>query len=174
VYIVPFIEQNNNVLNYNASYLTTMAQMDERCGYAQYRREYMQFPPSNVQPPHYPDNTTSADCGLWNSAYNNAYGPNPCFSVYEIGQQCPLLSDPIGYPTDLEVISPGLPVYFNRTDVKKAMHAPLDANWAECSSEPVLVADGGYGGPEQLGDTSPDPIQRVLPRVIEATNRVLV
>jgi carboxypeptidase D len=29
-------------------------------------------------------------------------------------------------------------------------------------------------GPEGEGDTSPDPVQSVLPRVIEATNQVLV
>jgi carboxypeptidase D len=31
-----------------------------------------------------------------------------------------------------------------------------------------------HTGPEQLGDTSADPIQGVLPKLIEATNRVLI
>lgn len=44
------------------------------------------------------------------------------------------------------------------------MHAPMDIDWAECSG-PVFTEDG---------DTSLDPIQSVLPQVIEATNRVLV
>lgn len=174
IYTLPFLEQNNNVLGYNSSYLADVAQMDQACGYADYRQDYMQFPPADVQPPHYPDNTTAAECGLWHNAYDAAYGPNPCFNVYEIGLQCPLLSDPLGYPTDLVYSSPGLPVYFNRTDVKKAMHAPMNVTWSECASQGVFVADGGSGGPEQYGDTSPDPIQGVLPRVIEATNRVLV
>lgn len=36
--------------------------------------------------------------------------------------------------------------------------------------------EGGYytGGPEGEGDLSPDPIQGILPQVIEATNRVLI
>lgn len=52
------------------------------------------------------------------------------------------------------------------------MHAPLDIEWSECSSEGVFV---NYGeGPEGEGDNSLDPIQHVLPQVIEATNRVLV
>ena len=50
------------------------------------------------------------------------------------------------------------------------MHAPMDVEWLECKG-PVFVGDGG---PEDEGDSSPDPIQYVLPRVIEATNRVLV
>jgi len=99
--------------------------------------------------------------------------------VYEIGLQCPLLSDPLGFPTDLQFVSPGLPVYFNRTDVKIAMHAPMNVSWDECNGGVFLADDGkgggpGSGGPEAYGDTSPDPIQGVLPRVIQSTNRVLV
>jgi carboxypeptidase D len=63
-------------------------------------------------------------------------------------------------------------VYFNRTDVKKALHAPESVDWSECSAEPVFV--GGDGGPEQEGDFSANPIEKVLPQVIEATNRVLI
>lgn len=47
----------------------------------------------------------------------------------------------------------------------------MDVGWSECSSQAVFVGDGG---PEGYDDTSPDPIQSVLPRVIEATNRVFV
>ncbi len=67
--------------------------------------------------------------------------------------------------------SPGSPqTYFNRTDVKQAMHAPLDHDWYECQG-PVFIGDGG---PQSEGDISLDPIQKVLPQVIEATNRVLI
>lgn len=51
------------------------------------------------------------------------------------------------------------------------MHAPMDVKWSECAAKPVFK---GSAGPEQRGDTSLDPIQYVLPRVIEATNRVLI
>lgn len=80
-------------------------------------------------------------------------------------------SDPLGYPTDLAYSYPLLtPLYFDRADVKAAMHAPTDVDWEECSG-PVFV---GRGGPYGNGDTSADPIQSVLPKVIEATQRVLV
>ena len=102
--------------------------------------------------------------------YLSAYAVNPCFNVYEPNLQCPLLSDPLGFPSDLIYSYPGLPPYFNRSDVKKAMHAPEDTDWALCTG-PVFV---GEGGPENRGDTSADPLQAVLPRVIEATNRVLM
>jgi carboxypeptidase D len=61
-------------------------------------------------------------------------------------------------------------IYFNRSDVKTAIHAPQDVDWSECSG-PVFAGDGGpYGN----GDSSADPIQSILPKVIEKTNRVLV
>jgi carboxypeptidase D len=53
------------------------------------------------------------------------------------------------------------------------MHAPQNITWAECSG-PVFIGEGGFGGPESAGDLSADPIQHVLPQVIEATNRVLI
>ena len=63
------------------------------------------------------------------------------------------------------------PAYFNRADVKTALHAPASSKWAMCNSARVFV---GRGGPQREGDLSPDPIQSVLPKVIQATNRVLV
>ena len=76
-----------------------------------------------------------------------------------------ILLDPLGFPTNLVYSYPGLsPVYFDRADVKAAMHAPTYIDWAECSG-PVFFNNE---------DNSLDPIQHVLPQVIEATNRVLV
>ena len=70
----------------------------------------------------------------------------------------------MGFPTNLAFSYPALtPLYFDRADVKAAFHAPADVEWQECSG-PVFVSR----------DNSADPIQKVLPQVIEATNRVLV
>ncbi|KAG0650120.1 Serine-type carboxypeptidase F [Hyphodiscus hymeniophilus] len=169
---VPFVVQNNNVIGLNASYIAQLEELDKTCGYSEYREEYMKFPPSGVQPPKYFDTDADAACDLADAATNAAFAPNPCFNSYEINTQCPMPSDPLGFPTDVEYEYPGLtPVYFDRTDVKHAMHAPLNIAWAECSG-PVFAKSSG--GPEDEGDFSPDPIQNVLPQVIEATNRVLV
>ena len=172
-----FITQNNNVLQYNDSFLADMAKWDKECGWEEFRNKYLAFPPAGMQPP-VPE--PGDKCNLWAKAYDAAYATNPCYNPYELGFQCPLLSDPLGYPTDLMYSYPGLPVYFNRSDVKKAMHAP-DIEWLECAAKPVFIGASGYGdkspgsgGPEGYGDLSPDPIQGVLPNVIEATNRVLV
>jgi carboxypeptidase D len=49
------------------------------------------------------------------------------------------------------------PVYFNRQDVKAAIHAPVNVQWSECNSS-VFVGSG---------DTSPLPAWNVLPRVMK-------
>jgi len=170
---IPFILENNAVLGYNASFLAQMEALDKSCGYAEYREKYLTFPPSGQQPETFFNYSSPTDlaCDVFDTAYSAAYNVNPCYNVYEIGTQCPILSDPLGFPTGLLYSYPGLPVYFDRADVKAAMHAPQNVTWAECSVKPVFIGDGG---PEQEGDTSPDPIQHVLPQVIEATNRVLI
>jgi carboxypeptidase D len=168
---VPYVMQNNNMIGLNASYIAQLEELDKTCGYAEYRETYLTFPPPGVQPPKYFDYTADAACDVADAATNAAYGPNPCFNSYEINTQCPMPSDPLGFPTNVVYSYAGLtPVYFDRADVKNAMHAPQNIDWAECSG-PVFVGDGG---PEGEGDLSADPIQKVLPQVIEATNRVLV
>ncbi|KAF2097508.1 serine-type carboxypeptidase F, partial [Rhizodiscina lignyota] len=168
---VPWIQQNNNILGFNDTFLKHLDVQDKRCGYAAYREQYLTFPASGMQAPAYFNFTSQADCDLWTLAHNEAFHTNPCFNVYEPNLQCPLLSDPLGWPTDLQYSYAGLPIYFNRTDVKKAMHAPMDVSWLDCSLSPIFLGDGG---PEDEGDLSPDPIQSVLPRLIESTNRVLI
>jgi carboxypeptidase D len=62
------------------------------------------------------------------------------------------------------------------TDHASALHAPLNVTWTECSRKWVFKGGfkNGGAGPEAENDRSPDPIQGVLPQVIDATKRVLV
>jgi len=164
----PFIEENNNMIGLNKSYLATLESLHETCGYKDYIEKYLTFPASGIQPVT-PDNFD--DCRISGMAEEAGFKVNPCFNSYEINTQCPMPSDPLGFATDLASSYPLLtPIYFDREDVKKAMHAPMDVAWQECSG-PVFVGDGG---PEGEGDLSADPIQSVLPYIIEKTQRVLV
>lgn len=143
--------------------------MYETCGYKNYTDTYLTFPPSGMQPPE--PTSIAEGCDMFDTVFNEALNPNPCFDVYEINTMCPLLWDVLGFPGSLGYLSPGYnEPYFNRTAVRNAMHAPADINWEECSG-PVFI---GNGGPQGEGDLSADPIQKVLPQVIEATQRVLV
>lgn len=146
--------------------------MHESCGYADYIDRYLQFPPSGLQPPVYFNFSSDASCDVFDLIDSAAFDPNPCFDIYEIPAMCPLLWDVLSFPTQLVYTPDGATTYFNRTDVKKAMHAPLDANWMECTDQAVFIGNGT--GPEGEGDNSADPTQKVLPQVIESTNRVLV
>jgi len=56
------------------------------------------------------------------------------------------------------------PLYFDREDVKKAIHAPGNYTWAECSLVDVFPN----------GDASPPPAFSVLPNVIEKSERSLI
>lgn len=161
MYMLDFAVQNNNILGYNQSFLDHLAELDQECGFAEFKEQYMQYPPSGVQPPL---EANEGKCGSWNLAYEAAYAVNPCFNVYFPVYPCPLQSDPLGYPTDLQYSYPGLPIYFDRSDVKEAMHAP-NISWLECAPHDVF---------KKGIDSSLDPIQYVLPKVIEATGRVLV
>lgn len=122
---MPFVLRNNNILTLNDSFVAQLEAQHETCGYADYLDKYLTFPASGVQPTKYFNDSTDGDCDLWGAALTAAFNPNPCFNVYQIAGLCPLMSDPLGYPTDLLYSYPGLPVYFNRDDVKKAMHAPV-------------------------------------------------
>lgn len=174
----PFLEHNQNILNLNNSFMESLSDMHQQCGYADYIDKYLTFPASGQQPEIYYNSSANASCNVFNTANFGLLTVNPCFDIYEITDNCPIVSDVLGFPTQLSQDQYNT-TYFNRTDVKEAMHAPLDVTWMECSAGQVFIGgpeiDGYYsGGPQGEGDLAPDPIQHVLPQVIEATNRVLI
>ena len=168
---VPYVQEYNNILNLNQSFVNTLVELDKSCGYADYREKYLQFPATGVQPPTFFNFTSQANCDVFDMIDNAALQVNPCFDIYETNSQCPLLWDVLSFPTQLVFTPEGADTYFNRSDVKAALHAPAYVDWAECSVDPVFL---GKGGPQAEGDLSADPIQKVLPQVIDATGRVLI
>lgn len=56
------------------------------------------------------------------------------------------------------------PVYFDRADVKAAIHAPSEVVWAECGETNVFPN----------GDSSLPPAFTVLPNVIEKSQRFVI
>lgn len=169
--VVPFVKDNANLFNFNESFMNELEHLHKSCGYSDFIDKYLTFPPPEEQPIKIFNYTTDANCDVFDMVYNEIFHINPCFDLYEINQMCPLLWDVLAFPTSLDYQAPGSSVYFDRKDVKRALHAP-NMNWSGCSAEPVYV--GGSSGPEQEGDNSANPIEKVLPQVIEATNRVLI
>ncbi|KAF2672312.1 alpha/beta-hydrolase [Microthyrium microscopicum] len=157
--VVPFIKANQQFFPFSASQMSSLEKSHKSCGYDTYIDTYLQFPPPKKQPAIA---ASKSGCGLFNTAYNEISNINECFNVYDVNQTCPTPVDQLGDNP-----------YFNRADVKAAFHAPSTTTWTECSNNNVFV--GGYGrGPEGEGDLSADSIQKVLPQVLEATNRVIV
>ena len=74
---------------------------------------------------------------------------------------CPILFDSLGFPGSFDYLPEGGQIYFNRTDVKKAINAP-DIPWAECSSG---VLDTDTSLPSHIS---------VLPNVIERSARTVI
>ncbi|KAJ6131487.1 hypothetical protein N7523_001193 [Penicillium sp. IBT 18751x] len=168
---VPFVQKNANLFGFNETFMADLEHLHKKCGYADYIDKYLTFPPPHEQPPLFFNYTKDAKCDVFDMIYEETFKVNPCWDLYEVSSMCPLLWDVLAFPGSLDYQAPGSTVYFDREDVKKAMHAP-NITWSECSNEPVFV--GGSAGPEQEGDTSANPIEKVLPQVIEATNRVLI
>lgn len=75
---VPWIQKNNNILGFNQTFLDHLESQDKRCGYAEYREQYLTFPASGQQPPKYFNYTSDADCDLWTLAHDEAFRTNPC------------------------------------------------------------------------------------------------
>ena len=138
----------------------------------QWMQEYFQFPPPANQP-HVSRFEPNASCGTQAMAYEAIYTVNPCFNVYHITDVCPFVEDWLLYQRPYTTQP-----YFNRTDVREALPAPpakcFHDWWNECSIFSVFRGPYSGEGPEGNNDRSPDPIQSVLPQVIEATNRVLI
>ena len=74
---VPFVQQFNNVLGFNASFVAQLEASHQSCGYADFLDQFLVFPPNGTQPAKYFNSTSDADCDLWGSIYNAAYAPNP-------------------------------------------------------------------------------------------------
>jgi carboxypeptidase D len=56
------------------------------------------------------------------------------------------------------------PIYFDRKEVKEAIHAPVNVTWVECSNINVFPN----------GDASLPPVFTVLPGVIEKSKRSVI
>jgi carboxypeptidase D len=65
-------------------------------------------------------------------------------------------------------------IYFDREDVKAAIHAPSNVKWSLCGERRSVFNRHDPPGPEGEGDADPDPIQTVLPQVCSRRTAVLM
>ncbi|THU78094.1 alpha/beta-hydrolase [Dendrothele bispora CBS 962.96] len=144
----------------------TMASIDAtaaRCNYADYMEKFVTYPPTGLLP--LPGTSTEADrgCDIWDMIFNAALAVNPAFNIYRVFDTFPILWDVLGFPGSFPN-EQTTPLYFDREDVKKAIHAPVNVSWEECSDINVFPR----------GDNSLPPSFTVLPNVIEKSNRSVI
>lgn len=157
----PFVEYWGPLINLNKTFIADITNRAEKCGYTSFLEKSLVFPPKGKLPTPPNVDYTMEGCSIWNDIYNAASLVNPCFDIYQVATTCPLLWDVLGFPGSFDYLPAGAQVYFNRTDVQKAINAPIQ-QWEECSSG-VLDTD-----------TSPPSGLSVLPTVIEKTGNVII
>ncbi|ORY67779.1 Alpha/Beta hydrolase protein [Pseudomassariella vexata] len=166
--LVPFVDYWGGLFPFNDSYRESIHERHEKCGYQDYLDKYLVYPASGQQPsipPGVSDNYSSYldGCNLFDDIYSAILTINPCFNIYQVAAGCPLPYDPLGFPAGNEYTPPGAPpVYFNRSEVKEALHVPLDSDWAICK--------GGILRP----DYSLPSHEHAIPNVVDKTQNVML
>ncbi|KAI1099531.1 alpha/beta-hydrolase [Jackrogersella minutella] len=163
--VVPFVDYHHNLMGFNDTFSAYIHGQHDTCGFADYNAKFLVYPPSGPQPASYGDGVSRECRDLWNSVLSEVMSINPCFDVYQVATTCPLLYDVLGFPGTLGYLPEGGEIYFDRADVKAAIHADVNTTWEECSSDSVFVD----------GNDSSDPSSwAVLPHVIDATKNVVI
>lgn len=174
--VAKFVDTWSDVFGFNDSFTSAIQNRSKACGYDDYLQKYITFPPTaGRQPAALPglqaDQVSYADgCALWNDVLAAASATNPCFSLYTITQLCPLKYDPLGFSDGLFYTPDGSgPVYFDRPDVKAAIHAPPDKRWEFCLTDSAVFVNNTD---ESLVDGPGS--QPVIPGVIDRTQNVIL
>lgn len=157
---VAFVDYWSPLFSLNKTFMDDIHTRAETCGYNAFMDLAMQFPPKGILPTPPNVNYDVAGCSLWDDIVTAAPLVNPCWDVYQVATTCPSLWDVLGFPGSFDYLPEGATIYFNRTDVQKAINAPI-GEWDECS--------GGVLNQ----DTSPPTGLSVLPRVIEKNTRTV-
>jgi carboxypeptidase D len=160
-----FVDYWAPLLDLNASFTEQLHNMSNACGYDSFLEEALTFPPKGILPT--PPNVDLSDdsCDTFDAVFYAISEVNPCFDIYQVATTCPLLWDVLGFPGSFDYTPEGATVYFNRTDVQKAINAPIQ-EWLECSNNYVFTDDGT--------DNSLPSALSVLPGVIERAERVII
>ncbi|KAI9430047.1 alpha/beta-hydrolase [Russula earlei] len=163
---VNFVHKNQNVFPFNQSFLATINKIAKGCNYTSYLKNFLTYPPP-LAPFPLPGISVESDpgCDVYSLIVEAVLLLNPAFDIFRILDTPPVLWDVLGFPGTFPQIQVA-PVYFNRPDVKAAIHAPANVQWTECNlNESVFVAPG---------DTSSPSSWEVLPRLIARGARTVL
>lgn len=167
-----FHDRWENVFAFNASFKASLRAAARDCGYTDYMAQHLVYPAKGVQPSQLPGSlpdgsSAKPGCDLLNTFFSAAVEANPCFSPYDVLSVCPRRFDPLGFADGVDFVANGSTVYFDRADVKAAIHAPMSQTWSFCR-------DGVFVNDTDATLLSGPGSQPVLPRVIDATQNVII
>lgn len=160
---VNFVHKYENVFAFNQTFMKQLDKINKKCGYDDYMSKYLKYPPRGKLP--LPGKSVEYDegCDVWDLIFEAALLINPAFNVYRIFDVYPILWDVLGFPGSFPN-EQTKPLYFERADVKAALHASPNKTWEECTSIDVFPN----------GDKSLPPTFTVLPNVIEKSERTVI
>jgi len=157
-----FARANQNLFPFNSSFWAELQDISDKCGYTDYLDDFVTYPPAGQLPFPVGTNGTfsaTAACRI-HSPIQRAIGVlNPVFDVYRVSDTWPNLWSVLGFPRSTQEF-----VYFNRTDVQDAIHAPHIV-WNSCATRSVYLPGGDQSIPSTLS---------VLPNVIEKSEKVVI
>ncbi|KAJ6473225.1 alpha/beta-hydrolase [Mycena sanguinolenta] len=161
--VVDFVHKYENVFAFNETFMAELDAIAVECNYAGYVEKFATYPPAGLLP--LPGKSTEADrgCDVWDTVFDAALTKNPAFNIYRIFDTFPVLWDVLGFPGSFPDTQLS-PLYFDRADVKAAIHAPASVDWTECSNVNVFPR----------GDASLPSSFTVLPNVIEKSVRSVI
>lgn len=167
---VQFTEYWAGLFPFNDTFRADIKKREKECGYKDFIEKYLVYPPKGHMPMPLPgtykNGTTRPECeNIFNDIYDAINLINPCFDIYQVATTCPMLWDVLGFPGSTAYSPSGEAlIYFDRADVKKAIHAP-NKTWEECSEGDVYVNGTDHSLPSNI---------EKLPHVVDATHNVIV
>ncbi|KAK0739890.1 Alpha/Beta hydrolase protein [Apiosordaria backusii] len=167
--IVRFIEHWGSLFPFNDTFRSHIKSMDAQCGFSAFVDTYLTFPPisplPSILPGIYENGTWSEECyHLYDEIWLATTLQNPCFSLYHITDFCPRIWDVLGFLASTPYLPSGTKAYFDRNDVKAAIHAPQNKTWSLCADEYVFAGS----------DSSEPSTMYALPNVINKTGNVII
>lgn len=163
-----FAQANKNLFPFNSTFWATLQNISDACGYSDYFDKFVTYPPAGHLPLPVATNGTFSvipSCHIHSSIQRAVGLLNPAFDVYRVSDTWPNIWSVLGFPRSTQEF-----IYFNRTDVQNAIHAP-HVEWNICANNPVYV-DPVTGGPGR--DQSIVSTLSVLPNVIEKSVRTVI
>lgn len=98
VTVLPFVESAAAVFPFNDTFWANIRARDAACGYADFRDEFLSFPPPSLLPgpDDLPGKNNDSCQALYGDIFDAVTAVNPCFDIYAVQTTCPLLWDVLG------------------------------------------------------------------------------